>query len=516
MDSKDGKDGVGIDLGTTHCCLYVYKHGRSPQLLKNLVGETTTPSWVCYEKGGNNVGHSAKTQSPQNPKNTIRNAKRLIGRGFDDCAVQNEVARVPFKVINQNEIPMIPVEQQNAARETTWSATMAPEEVSATLLKYMKEIAENFLGAVSSAVVTIPANFMESQRAATIKAAKIAGFTEVTLLSEPTAAATAYSHVVDERCTILVFDFGGGTLDIAIMDVQGRNQYRVLTTDGDMYFGGEAFDDAIVQYFLQDIKSKHGVNLKDDTRAKAVLKLKAEEAKIHLSYPYHNFYKETVYGLPDALKYEAVLNRDTFSGMFDRLLKKMLEPVKRALQSAGKTAEEIDKVILVGGSTKLPAVQEALRKFFRADIVAADATPDEVIARGAAMHCYRVNNHLPANVTEVTAFHYRLKLYHGDVSELIPRGTEFPYKFKKVYRTAYDNHVEVVFDVFQSKHGFTADKFQIGHFKIKDLPARKQGECAFDVTYEIDRNNILHATAQGQFDLANYKRSVDISLANMA
>ncbi|XP_055332452.1 uncharacterized protein LOC129584328 [Paramacrobiotus metropolitanus] len=516
-------DGVGIDLGTTHCCLFVYKHGRNPQVVKNRAGDTTTPSWVRLERDGIDVGKQAKRQSPDHSRNTVRNAKRLIGRSFDDAAVTMERSLMPFSIINDNGSPGIRVEQYNESGEVIWAKLTRPEEISAKMLAYLKEMAETFLGnEVTTAVVTIPANFIETQRSATLTAARLAGFTEVSLLNEPTAAAIAYGGVVDEQCTILVFDFGGGTLDISIMKVEGRNEYRVLSTDGDMYLGGENFDVEIVQHFLEDIRRRHNIDLAKDSKSLAKLKLVAEEAKIALSSPYTPIYRDTVYKLHGEFDYNVELTKATFNGMFGFLLEEILVPLKNALEAAKLSPEEIDKVILVGGSSRLPAVKEALQAFFgREGVVCADADPDEAIARGAAMQSYRINNRQAANVQEVTAYHYGLKVVEDlqvgstRIRELIPRGKVYPTSVTKAFVTAYDNQDEVDFEVYQSKRGFSLDKFRIGHFVIPDLPLRKAGECMFDVTYSIDGNNILHATAEGKDEIAHYKKNIEIRLDNV-
>ncbi|XP_055332451.1 uncharacterized protein LOC129584327 [Paramacrobiotus metropolitanus] len=516
-------DGVGIDLGTTHCCLFVYKHGRSPQVIKNKIGDATTPSWVRLERDGMDVGRQAKRLSPDNSRNTIRNAKRIIGRRFDDPAVTVERSLMPFAIINDRGSPAIRVEQCSESGNVIWQKVIRPEEVSSSLLGYLKEMAEGFLGSkVTSAVVTTPANFMETQRAATLTAARLAGFKDVSLLNEPTAAAIAYGGVVDEQCTILVFDFGGGTLDISIMKVEGRNEYRVLSTDGDMYLGGENFDAEIVQHFLDDIRRRHGIDLAHDSKALAKLKLAAEQAKIALSSPYSGTYREIVHKLREGLDYDLELTKATFNGMFSGLLPSILVPVKNALEAAKLAPGDIDKVILVGGSSRMPAVKETLQTFFgREGVVCADADPDETIARGAAMQSYRINNRQPTNVQEVTAYHYGLKVVDRSrpgstrICDLIPRGTAFPSSVTDVFHTSYDYQTEVDFSVYQSKRGFTLDKFRIGGFVIPGLPPRKRGECKFDVTYNIDGNNILHATAQGKGDIAHYKMDIEIRLDNV-
>ncbi|XP_055332294.1 uncharacterized protein LOC129584198 [Paramacrobiotus metropolitanus] len=516
-------DGVGIDLGTTHCCLFVYKHGRSPQVIKNNNGDTTTPSWVRLERDGMDVGKHAKRLSPENSRNTIRNAKRLIGRRFDDSAVTMERSLMPFAIVNDNGSPAIKVEQCTDAGDIIWEKIVRPEQISATMMSYLKEMAEGFLGRkVTSAVVTIPANFMETQRAATLNAARLAGFTEVNLLNEPTAAAIAYGGVIDEQCTILVFDFGGGTLDISIMKVDGRNEYRVLSTDGDMYLGGENFDSEIVQHFLDDIRRRHQVDLAQDSKTLAKLKLVAEKAKITLSSPYSGTFRDTLHKLYGNIDYNVELTKATFSGMFRDLLQKILVPVKNALDAASLSPGDIDKVILVGGSSRLPVVKETLQAFFgRSGVVCADADPDEAIARGAAMQSYRINNQQATNVHEVTAYHYGLEVADRvrpgsmRIRDLIPRGKAYPSSMTEVFGTFYDNQAAAKFSIYQSKRGFNLDKFRIGEFVIPGLPLRKAGECKFDVTYSIDGNNILHAAAQGKGDIAHYKKNIDIRLDNV-
>ncbi|XP_055351549.1 chaperone protein DnaK-like [Paramacrobiotus metropolitanus] len=366
---------------------------------------------------------------------------------------------------------------------------------------------------------------METQRQATLNAARQAGFRNVSLLNEPTAAAIAYGGVIDQQCTVMVFDFGGGTLDITIMKVEGREEYRMLTTDGNMYLGGEDFDNEIVQYFLEDIEKKTGHNLSEDNKARALLKLVAEQAKIALSNDIPR-YHETVYSLEAlfGIQYEAELTKETFQGMFQGLLKKILEPVKGALEATQLTVKDIDRVILVGGSSKLPAVKSTLEKFFgRSNVVCADANPDEAIAHGAAIQSYRLNNGQPSNFQEVTAYPYGIEVLHRNwlwrttrIAELIPRGQPYPYKTTECFETAYDNQTAVTFQIYQSKRGFHVDKFRIGLFTIPNLPKRMKGECQFELTYDIDRNNILHATTQGRNNIADYKKNLDIQLDNIA
>ncbi|XP_055337727.1 heat shock 70 kDa protein C-like [Paramacrobiotus metropolitanus] len=510
-------DGVGIDLGTTHCCVYVQRPNRVAQLVKNKEGDNTTPSWVRYEENGITVvGKSAKKQSPKKANSTIRNAKRLIGRGYSDPAVQSEIQRMPFKIFEDSGVPVIQAKGLSAEGNSEWKKNIRPEEVSATLLSSLREGARQFLGTpVSKAVITVPANFKEHQKSATVKAATLAGFSDVNLLHEPTAAAIAYGEMLNEQCTVMVFDFGGGTLDITIMEVIARKKYKVLTTDGDMYLGGEDFDNEIVKYFLSDIKAKHNRDFSKDSKILATLKLVAEEAKIALSVPNAQIYRDSIDALESVLgrEYEAVLTKTSFDSMFGSLLENIIKPVKRALESIDYSPADISKVIMVGGSSKLPAVRHHLGRFFgRDDIVCADVNPDEMIARGAAMQSYLLNNNLSITVQETTPFYYGLKQYDGSISVLIPIRTEYPCSFTKVFVTAKDDQTGVSFKIFQSKCGFALDKYQIGRFDISNLPARKKGECKFDVTFEINANNLLHVTAQGKGTIAHCKDKIVIDV----
>ncbi|XP_055352351.1 heat shock protein 70 B2-like [Paramacrobiotus metropolitanus] len=513
--------GVGIDLGTTRCCVYVRKHGCKPEVVLNADGEPITPSWIRYEQGDNEVGKFAKEQSPEHPTNTVHSAKRIIGRNFAEEAVRTEKDRMPFKIINENGSPVVQVEQLSESNEIIWRKTFRPEQISGTILAYLKTTAEHFLATdVSQAVVTVPANFTEPQRAATLSAAYLAGFSDVTLLNEPTAAAIAYGDALDQQSTILVFDFGGGTLDITIMRVEARGEYRVITTDGDMHLGGEDFDEAIVNYFLRDIEQKHGVNLTESAKARAALKIIAEDAKIALSSSKTPKYRKFAHGLLGHVKYEAVLLRETFNAMFSDMQEKILAPVNRALTAAKILAPDIDKVVLVGGSSKLPAVKEMLKRFFgKNDAICADTNPDEIVARGAAIQSYRINGGQISNIQEVTAYYYGLEVVDDTqnkdyVSRLISRGDPYPCRVTRSFGTCDNKQSEATFVIHQSRNGFDVDQFRIGEFTIDGLPPRPAGECEFYVTFYTDASNILHATAKGKGDIANYEKNIKIILDN--
>ncbi|XP_055352350.1 heat shock protein 70 A1-like [Paramacrobiotus metropolitanus] len=515
MSGRGG--GLGIDLGTTHCCVYVVKYGCQPEPVPNSMGGNTIPSWVRYEQIGHEVGSNAKEQSPENATSTVYNAKRIIGRKFEDDAVQNECKRVPFVIDNDNGSPIIRVKECDSAGEEIYQEALRPEKVSATLLEHLRKMSEEFLGELPAAVITVPANFTDNQRSATMMAAKWARFGNVTLLNEPTAAAIAYASTMHSQGIIMVIDFGGGTLDVTIMKVDSTDEFKVLTTDGNSYLGGEDFDKEIVEYFLQDIHEKYNFSIEPGSSDYSSLKLVAEKAKICLSSSNIDKFRKSVFLQDGKIKHVAVLPRSAFDGMFLAILKKLLEPVTSALTSAGLTKNDIDKVVLVGGSTRLPAVKRTLQRFFeRNEVICTDANPDEAIAKGAALLSYRLNNNLPSNFVEITAYHYGLELDDPgqNIMELIPRGISVPCSITENVETAYDNQTAVRFTVFQSKLGFRVDKYQIGYFEIWDLPARKAGECKFTITYRIDESTTLHAAVQGKDDLEHYKKNIEITLSN--
>ncbi len=481
---------IGIDLGTTNSCVAVME-GKDPVVIPNAEGKRTTPSIVAFaEDGERKVGDPAKRQAVTNPKNTIYSIKRFIGTHFNDDA--NEVARVPYNVVSgTNGTVKVKIND----REYT------PQEISAMILQKMKKTAEDYLGQeVTRAVITVPAYFNDAQRQATKEAGEIAGLTVERIINEPTAAALAYGlDKTHKDQKIAVYDLGGGTFDISILDL-GDGVFEVLSTNGDTHLGGDDFDDVIINWLASEFKTEEGVDLKADAIALQRLKEAAEKAKIELSSSPQTeinlpYITATATGPKHMVK---TLTRAKFEQLASELVKRSMEPCKKALQDAGLTTADIDEVILVGGSTRIPVIQEEVEKFFGKK-PSKGVNPDEVVAVGAAIQGGVLTGDVKdVLLLDVTPLSLGLETMGSVFTKLIESNTTIPTKKSQVFSTAADNQPAVTIRVGQGERPMFNDNKEIGRFDLVDIPPAPRGVPQIEVTFDIDANGILNVSAKDQ------------------
>ena len=485
---------IGIDLGTTNSCVAVLDGGE-PKVIENAEGDRTTPSIIAYTNEGETlVGQPAKRQAVTNPKNTLFAIKRLIGRQFKDDVVQKDIKMVPYSVVaNDNGDAWVEVNGD----------TMSPPQISAQVLKKMKKTAEDYLGEeIGEAVVTVPAYFNDSQRQATKDAGKIAGLEVKRIINEPTAAALAYG--MDKKSgdsTIAVYDLGGGTFDISIIEIaetDGEHTFEVLSTNGDTFLGGEDFDLRLIDYLADEFKKESGMDLHSDPLALQRLKEAAEKAKIELSSS-----QQTEVNLPyitaDASGPKHLvqkLTRAKFESLVEGLVENTLGPVKTALKDAGLDATSIDDVILVGGQTRMPMVQQKVADFFGKE-ARKDVNPDEAVAMGAAIQAAvlsgDVNDVLLLDVTPLTL---GIETLGGVASPLIEKNTTIPTKKSQVFSTADDNQTAVTIHVVQGERKQAGENKSLGRFDLADIPPAPRGMPQIEVSFDLDANGILNVSAK--------------------
>ena len=485
---------IGIDLGTTNSCVAVLE-GDAPKVIENAEGARTTPSVIAYADDGEILaGQSAKRQAVTNPENTIYAVKRLIGRRFDDKVVQKDISMVPYKIVK--------ADNGDAWVEVKGESKAAPQ-VSAEILKKMKKTAEDYLGeTVSEAVITVPAYFNDSQRQATKDAGRIAGLEVKRIINEPTAAALAYGIDKSEGDSVIaVYDLGGGTFDISIIeiaDVDGEKQFEVLATNGDTFLGGEDFDLRLIEYLSAEFKADSGVDLSGDPLAMQRLKEAAEKAKIELSSS-----TQTEVNLPyitaDASgpKHLVVkLTRAKLESLVEDLVERSLSPLKVALKDAGKSASEIDEVILVGGQTRMPLVQEKVTEFFGKE-PRKDVNPDEAVAVGASLQgAVLAGDVTDVLLLDVTPLSLGIETMGAVATPVIEKNTTIPTKKSQVFSTAEDNQTAVTIHVVQGERKQAAQNKSLGRFDLADIPPAPRGMPQIEVTFDIDANGILNVSAQ--------------------